>query len=607
MKFGRAKRGQIIVLVALSITVLLGFLGLATDIGVLWATKRKAQTAADAAAVAGVNATLGTNSSGYSTAASDVASLNGFTNGSSGTTVAVSEPTPSGYPSGTYVQVNITKQVSTYFLGVIGYRTIPITVSALAGDTSGENSIIALNGSGNGITIDSSAVNVGCGLISNSSSSSSLTVKNGGSISAATIGVVGGTSGSVPSYTKTNVAPVSNPFSTWTQPTASSCNRQNTNNSGTKTITSTTTCSANKVYDGGSGNCGYSIQSQYNSHTHSYTPMTVTFSGGNCGNHISCGGSGSSTCQNVTMVFNPGQYQCVNTGAGSGGGGGGGGGGWGSADSAFRYANYRDHYGNGWRDEAFGFVRTAGTDEYGGRFEYVWGSSTVTPSIEIGPNASNCTATFNSGSYTFLGNVSICGNNTVNLQPGTYCNGITICDDSSGNGPTVNFAPGTYICAGGGLNISGHCTLSGTGCTFHNCADSSSDGYSSGSITCGGNSGDSVHCTLSAPTSGSCKGMLFTQDSSIGGSSGWGHGWGWGSGSTSNNCTVKCDSSSICDGACYIPNSSCTYGVSSSSSGYSIVVADSVTLSGNTTQTQNCNYTTLDQGIGPIRTSSLYR
>ncbi|HLI81081.1 MAG TPA: pilus assembly protein TadG-related protein [Candidatus Binataceae bacterium] len=600
MKFRRAHRGQIIVLVALSVTVLLGFLGLATDVGVLWATKRKAQTAADAAAVAGVNATLGSDSSGYSTAATDVATLNGFTSGSAGTTVTVTEPSPSGYPSGTYVQVNITRQMTTYFLGVLGYKTIPVTVSALAGDTSGANTIIALNGSGNGITIDSSAVNVGCGLISNSSSSSALTVTNGGSLSAATVGVVGGTSGNVPSNTKTNVSPVQNPFNSWTKPTPNSCNRQSTNNSGTKTINSTTTCASNKVYDGGSGNCGYSIQSPTN-RSGQYTPISVTFSGGNCGNHISCGGSGQPTCQNVTCTFNPGQYQCVNTSSGGGGG-------WGSASPSFRYANFDDKWGSGWRDESLGFVRTGGIDQYGGRYEYVWGGfGTVTPSIEIGPNASGCTANFNSGSYTFLGNVSICGNNTVNLQPGTYCNGITIADDSYGNSPTVNFAPGTYICAGGGLNISGHCTLSGTGCTFHNCADTSSDGYSSGPISCGAHSSDSVHCTLSAPTSGSCKGMLFTQDSAIGGSSSWGSGWGWGSSSSTNNCTVKCDSSSTCDGACYIPNSSCTYGVSSSSSGYSIVVADSVTLSGSTTQTQNCNYTSLSNGISPIRTSALYK
>jgi hypothetical protein len=254
------------------------------------------------------------------------------------------------------------------------------------------------------------------------------------------------------------------------------------------------------------------------------------------------------------------------------------------------------------------FDRSGATDQWGGRFQEVWGYSVVTPSIEIGPNASSCTANFSSGSYTFLGNVSICGANTVNLQPGTYCNGITIADDSYGNSPTVNFASGTYICGGGGLNISGHCTLSGTGCTFHNCADTSSDGYSNGPITCGGNSGDSITCTLSAPTSGSCKGMLFTQDSSIGGSNSYGSGWGWSSGSSSaSSCTLKFNSSSTVNGACYLPNASCTFSGSSSSSGYTIVVADSVTLTGSSSQTHNCNYTSLSNGIGPIMTSALFK
>ena len=225
MKPVRAKRGQIIVLVALSVTVLLGFLGLATDIGVLWSIKRKAQTAADAAAVAGANATLGSDSSAYSTAATDVATLNGFTNGTNSTSITVSQPTPSGYPSGTYVQVSITQPVKTYFLGVLGYKTIDISVSALAGNTSGPNTTIALNGSGSGVTVDGSNVTAACGIMSNSSSSSALTVKNGGSLTAATVGVVGGTSGTVPSNTKTNVAPVQNPFSSWTYPTPSSCTR----------------------------------------------------------------------------------------------------------------------------------------------------------------------------------------------------------------------------------------------------------------------------------------------------------------------------------------------------------------------------------------------
>ncbi len=594
----RKQRGQIMVLVALSVTVLLGFLGLATDVGILWATKRKAQTAADAAAVAGVNATMTTEGANYSAAATDVASLNGFTNGQNNIVVTPNQTTPAGYPPGNYVQVDITVPVKTYFLGVIGYRTINVGVSALAGNTSGPNTIIALNGSGSGVTVDGPSVNVTCGVISNSSSSSSLTVKNGGSISAGSIAVVGDTSGTVPSNVKKHCAPVQNPFSNWTPPSPHSCSRHSTTNSGTNTITTTCTVPSNNVYSGGGSACGHKIQSPWNSQTHSYTPITVTFSGGNCGNHISCGGSGQSTCQNVTCNFNPGQYQCVNSG---------GWGGWGSAAPRFMYASADDWAGD-WGSASIGFLRTGGADQWGGRFEKVNIFGTVTPSIEIGPNASQCTANFSPGSYTFLGNVSISGNNTVTLQPGTYYGGITIADDSWGNSPNVTFAPGTYICGGGGLNISGHCTISGTGCTFHNTSDTTGEGYSNGPINCGGNWGDSVHCNLSAPTSGSCKGMLFTQDSSIGGSSGWGHGWNWGSGSSSaSNCNIKGDSSSTIDGACYLPNAKCTFSGNSSDHGYTIVVADSVSLTGNTTQNHHCDYSSLSNGIGPIMTSALFK
>src|SRR5208283_422657 len=167
MKFLRARRGQITILVAISLTVLLGFLGLAADVGVLWAVKRKAQTAADAAAVAGLNATETTNSSSYSSAATDVATLNGFTNGTQNTTVSVTQPTGSACPGGICVQVTITRSVSTYFLGVLGYKTVPITVSAGTYSTSGQNTIVATNSSGGGVTINGPTVNVSCGVVSN--------------------------------------------------------------------------------------------------------------------------------------------------------------------------------------------------------------------------------------------------------------------------------------------------------------------------------------------------------------------------------------------------------------------------------------------------------
>ena len=50
----RSEQGSVIVLVALSLVIVIGMLGLAMDAGQLYVTKQRAQAAADAAAQAGV-------------------------------------------------------------------------------------------------------------------------------------------------------------------------------------------------------------------------------------------------------------------------------------------------------------------------------------------------------------------------------------------------------------------------------------------------------------------------------------------------------------------------------------------------------------------------
>jgi hypothetical protein len=55
---GESERGSVAVTVALSLTVLLGFAALVVDIGLNWATRTSAQTAADSAALAGASSLL---------------------------------------------------------------------------------------------------------------------------------------------------------------------------------------------------------------------------------------------------------------------------------------------------------------------------------------------------------------------------------------------------------------------------------------------------------------------------------------------------------------------------------------------------------------------
>jgi uncharacterized membrane protein len=96
------------VLVAVAPVVLVGLVGIAIDSGVLWGTKRKMQTAADAAAVAGAVASR--DSQSVTSAADNMASLNGFTNGSNSVSVTVTCPYSSGSCAGisNCVKVNIT-------------------------------------------------------------------------------------------------------------------------------------------------------------------------------------------------------------------------------------------------------------------------------------------------------------------------------------------------------------------------------------------------------------------------------------------------------------------------------------------------------------------
>lgn len=89
---------------------------------------------------------------------------------------------------------------------------------------------------------------------------------------------------------------------------------------------------------------------------------------------------------------------------------------------------------------------------------------------------------------------------TTQLQPGTYCGGIKI-----GSKVQVSFDSGTYYLVGGGLNVSGNATLTGSGVTFYNTFNST---YAFAPFDLTGTS----DITLSAPTSGPLEGMLFFED-----------------------------------------------------------------------------------------------
>ena len=190
------ERGQILILITGGLVVLLCFIGLAVDAGVLYYNKRMLQTVADSAAIGGASALQ--HSENVTAAAQHDALLNGFTLPAS----AVHNPPNTGPHAGNlnYVEVRPVKSVPTYFVRILGYNFVNVTARAVAmsgSAGSSPNLIYALNktkskafqlsGAGN-------TWNVTGGIVDDSSASSNAFYVGGAGnkLTATSIGVVGG-------------------------------------------------------------------------------------------------------------------------------------------------------------------------------------------------------------------------------------------------------------------------------------------------------------------------------------------------------------------------------------------------------------------------------
>lgn len=138
---GRARQGegQILVIFALSVTAVIAMVGLVLDGSGAFAQRRVEQNAADLAALAGANAYM--NAAGTPdakkaaaiTAANASATLNGYTHGTDGTTLAVSVTYES---SGATITVGVTDPHPNSFARIVPGQeswNVSVTASAWAG------------------------------------------------------------------------------------------------------------------------------------------------------------------------------------------------------------------------------------------------------------------------------------------------------------------------------------------------------------------------------------------------------------------------------------------------------------------------------------------
>src|SRR3989441_8250708 len=123
----RDDRGQTLVIVALTLTALFGFVGLVADIGWYELNMVRIQRAADAAALAGVVYLPG-NVTGAVTAAQNEAAKNGFTTGVNGVTITAAPE----LLNGAILNVTVSGPVRTFFARLFGVASFTARRNARA-------------------------------------------------------------------------------------------------------------------------------------------------------------------------------------------------------------------------------------------------------------------------------------------------------------------------------------------------------------------------------------------------------------------------------------------------------------------------------------------
>jgi Flp pilus assembly protein TadG len=216
--------GQTIILAALCFSLLLGFVALAVDVGLMFNAKRISQTAADSAAVAGAQEV---NYGDATAAAKADAARNGVTAGANGATVAVNSPPLKGPNAGKlgYVEVIVSQSQPTFFMKVFNRKTMLVSGRSVAVLGTTHNCIYGLNPSGTDITLTggTNVQSTSCALYGNSSSSAAFSISGGSTLKAQAINLVGGysnTGGSTLTPTPTTgIANVSDPLAYLPAPT----------------------------------------------------------------------------------------------------------------------------------------------------------------------------------------------------------------------------------------------------------------------------------------------------------------------------------------------------------------------------------------------------
>jgi Flp pilus assembly protein TadG len=249
MRILRDEHGQTLVLTALCLGAMLGFVALATDVGVMFHSRRNMQIAADSAAVAGALDYLYNGSTTTAqTAAQSASSSNNFTNGTNGAVVTVNIPPTSGPNVGSagYAEVIVSQPINTGFMRYFGTNSVAVSARAVAGAPTAGAACIWLQP----LSSSTPALDLrgaydlelpGCGIYVDSSNANSIKITgNGGTVNAKYLDVLGNPSlqhNTSPTSVTKNSGTRTSPWGNLTGPTqATACTVANTDAAASITL-----------------------------------------------------------------------------------------------------------------------------------------------------------------------------------------------------------------------------------------------------------------------------------------------------------------------------------------------------------------------------------
>src|SRR5437773_9391665 len=175
------ERGQILVMMVVGLLAFCAVVSVVADLGFFFDYRRRMQTGADAAAMAGakqLRRDLMVETPQLAAAAHNGAASNGFTHLVDGTHVTVNHPPLGGFyaGNGSFVEAIISQPRPTIFMGILGFQSATVSTRAIAGAQDSPGCIYALNPTASHAfsTSGSASVNAGCAVVVDSSSGTAL-------------------------------------------------------------------------------------------------------------------------------------------------------------------------------------------------------------------------------------------------------------------------------------------------------------------------------------------------------------------------------------------------------------------------------------------------